>query len=179
MRRYMDYELPDRLPTCVAEARTIAEHMDLVLRETQADMVARGNDWLKRNKSEPTLSQGQLSALRQGREPAPAHWPLYQAALKIDDALQFYRLMRNTAKIAALQAPVDMPLLDLIEYEDRQEGQVVKYRNTVKGVGERGGSDVFGSGQRKDSVQLDDGERSADCARSNADDGCGVARRSP
>ncbi len=175
-RKYLDYEMPDRLPTCAAEARTIAEHMDLVLRETQADMVTRGLEWLRRNKIEGALSQGQLSALRQGSEPSASYWPLYQAALRIDDAAQFYRLMRNSAKIAALQAPVDVPLLDLIEYEESKEGQIAKYKNGDKWRG-LGGSDAIRGGERKDSDALDDGGRTRNSERLDSDELRGAGER--
>lgn len=166
-RKYIDYPKPDTLPRSAAESRTIAEYMDLVLRETQADMVSRGEAWLRQSKIRASLSQGQISALRTGVEPQPCFWPLYQAALNILDVAQFYRLMRNSSKIAALKRDENTPLLDLIEFEDSREGQVVKYKNSGKWGA--GGSDVNGGWPGKDPDAVDDAGRAGDSARDDVD----------
>lgn len=176
-RKYIDYAMPDRLPSSALEARTIAEHMDLVLRETQAHMVTRGLEWLRRNKIEATLSQGQLSALRHGTEPSAIYWPLYMAALRIDDTAQFFRLMRNSAKIAALQAPVNVPLIDLIDYEESKEGQIAKYRNGDKWAG-LGGSDVARGGERANTDALDADRRAGSAEGYDTHEFRGIGRRS-
>lgn len=157
-RKYIDYPKPDTLPATAAEARTIAEYMDLVLKETQADMVERGREWLRKKNLKGAISQGQLSALRMGNEPQPCFWPIYQAALQIDDTAQFYRLMRNSAKIASLIRTDETPLLDWIEFETSKAGQLVKLRNE-RGAG---GSDVNRGREQAHSDALDHARRAGD-----------------
>lgn len=172
-KKYIDYPRPDVLPQSAAEARTIAEHMDLVLRATQADMVESGNKWLHSNDLPGSLSQGQLSALRRGNEPHPTYWPLYMAALEIEDAGQFYRLMRNSARIAAYMRVESLPLLDWLEFENSREGLIARFKNGPK-VG-AGGSDgnrsagETGGRSAVDSDALEDAGRARNTGENDAE----------
>lgn len=142
-RRVEGLDDPDTLPTSAKECRTIGEYIDFVLRMTQGEIAEAGSAWMKKAGIPGAMHQTQISDLVSGKLPRSGKlWTRYMVALKLENQdRQFFRLVRNAAKLASARAAAEKALQTaahvtepLFAWVEGVDGVVVKLGESVEKV---------------------------------------------